>query len=480
MKLGRSSAATCLLFVLMSVSLQASAATWRTTKGLTTELVYTDNIDLAAENERSGLSSVITPRISLNGVGRRMKMNFSYAPSYLYRFYNGGSNGFDHNLSASLNSELYRDVLFLDARANGGISLVDPFGGNPGDGINESDNARQNFSLTIAPYILKHFGSYADLRVGYNFSKVWNEGASSSNGNGVDFSLTSGRRFQIIDWSIDGSITQTEYQAGDDSIFAKINSRVGYAINRNWRINAYVGYDDNDFLNQAGELDGRDSSGFFYGGGVTWKPSSRTTLDLSVADRFFGTNLYFNFRHQSRRSVWTASLTHEPTNSHNESLSNETFQTTDPFGEPILDPSGQPVYIDPDTPLQSSEDYIRRQLRLGYVHTMRRGELGFNGYYTQRDYSGNGRDTTGYGMSADYSRRLLAHLDASLGIGWNTNSDDAGNSDSTDWTIRAGFSRQLSARTNLSLNLQHRRQTSDDASGEYSENRATLTLGTKW
>ncbi|MCP5444187.1 MAG: TIGR03016 family PEP-CTERM system-associated outer membrane protein [Chromatiaceae bacterium] len=475
-----SSLVACLLFILTIVSQQASAATWRTTKGLTNELVYTDNVNLSADDERGGLSSRIAPRISVQGSGRGMKLNFGYSPSYLYRFYSGGDNGFDHNLSANLESELYQDLLFLDAKANGGLRLVDPFGNNPGDGINESDNVRQNFSLSVSPYIRQHFGSYADLKIGYSYSKVWNDGFSSSDGHAADFDLTSGRRFQIVDWGINGSIQQTKYQDGDDSIFANVKGRVGYAINRSWRINAFIGYDDNEFLDQAGERSTTESGGFAYGGGFTWTPSSRTSFDFSVADRFFGTNLYFNFKHKSRRSVWTASLTHEPTNARNESLSSQTFQTTDAFGEPILDPSGEPVYIDPDAPLFSSEDYVRRKLELGYVRTLRRGELGISGFYTERDYSDNRRDTSGYGITANYSRNLLSQFNGDLRISWTNNSSGDGSSDLTNWIVAAGINRQLSARTNLAFNLQHRRQVSDEPSDEYSENRATLTLGTTW
>jgi uncharacterized protein (PEP-CTERM system associated) len=227
-------------------------------------------------------------------------------------------------------------------------------------------------------------------------------------------------------------------------------------------------------------VDSSDSDGAIYGGGATWTPSPRTTFDFSVAKRFFGTNLYFDFRHKSRRNIWTASLSHEPYNARNELLDRETFLQTDAFGDPILDPAGQPVFITTDTPLLNTDDYVRRQFNIGYTRTMRRGTLGITAYYTERDYVNNLRDTSGYGFSVNLSRRLLNHLNATLGMSMSKSTDAVNNPDTTNWSIRAGLNRQLSANTNLSFNLQHVEQISDDPNTEYSENRATLTLGTSW
>jgi len=467
-----------ILILLLSVEVQA--ATWRTTKGLSGSLVYTDNIGLTPTDERGGLTARITPGISLNGDGRRVKLGFGYAPSYLHRFYSGGTNEWVHNLTADLRSELYRDVFFLDARANAGLTLVDPFGTNPGDGINETDNTRQTANISISPYLLQRFGSFADMRLGYTYSRSWTDGFSGSDGHSANISLNSGRRFQVVDWDINGDFNRTVYSGGDDSIFAKLLARVGYRINRKLRINAYFGAEDNNFLRLADAVDEPDTDGTIYGAGATWNPSPRTDLDFAVAHRFFGTNLYFDFTHRNKRSVWTASLTHDPYNARNELLEQQTFQLTDPFGEPVLDPAGNPVFINPDTPLLTTEDYVRRRLNIGWSHSMRRGGLSAGAYYTERSYADDQRDTSNYGISANLSRRLLARINANLGVYWDSTlltTDDVGN---TTWNIRAGLSRQLGARTNLAFNLSHRRNNSDDPDREYTENRATLTLGTSW
>ena len=467
-----------ILILLLSAELQA--ATWRANAGLGGSLVYTDNIGLTPTDERGGTTARITPRISLNGDGRRVQLGLAYAPSYLHRFYEGGEDTWVHNLSANLGSELYRDRLFLDVRANAGLTLVNPFGANPGDGINETDNTRQTASLSISPSVRERFGSYADLQARYTYSTVWADGFNRSDGHSGNINLNSGRRFQLIDWSVNGDFTRTEYSEGDHSIFAKLLARVGYRINRKWRANAYFGAENNNFLTLASAVDEPDSDGTIYGAGATWTPSPRTDLDFGVANRFFGTNLYFNFTHRNKRSVWTASLTHDPNNARNELLNDQTFQFEDAFGEPVLDPSGNPVFINPDSALLTSEDFIRRQLNVGWTHSMRRGSLGARAYYTQRDYADKEKDTSNYGITATLSRQLLSRISANLSVNWFDTlltRDDIGN---TTWDIRVGLSRQMGTRTNLAFNLSHRRNNSDDPGREYTENRATLTLGTSW
>ena len=127
----------------------------------------------------------------------------------------------------------------------------------------------------------------------------------------------------------------------------------------------------------------------------------------------------------------------------------------------------------------ASEDYVRRKLELGYVRTLRRGELGISGFTPSGIIQITG-GYSGYGITANYSRNLLSQFNGDLRISWTNNSSGDGSSDLTNWIVAAGINRQLSARTNLAFNLQHRRQVSDEPSDEYSENRATLTLGTTW
>ena len=468
------------LLVLVLVPLAGEAATWRTNLGLRGDLLYTDNVFLTPDDETGGTTARITPSITTFGVGRRLRLNFAYAPSYLLRLYDGGDDTFVHNLTASLNSELYKDVFFLDARANAGLTLLNPFGVNPGDGINETDNARQTYSIAVSPYLRQHFGGYADLRIGYTYSYLWGDGFDNSDGHAADFSLVSGRRFQIVDWEVQGNALRTEYQDGRYSVFAKVLGRAGYALSRIWRLNGFLGYEDNNFLSLADQLEEPVSNGAIYGAGLTWTPSPRTTLDIGVADRFFGTNLYFDYRHRQRRNLWTASLTHEPQNARNELLNRQTIQQTDAFGNPIFDAAGQPVFIDPDSPLLTTQDYIRRQFRVGYQRQMRRGSLGANAYYTERNYVDDLLDTTTYGLNASVSRNLAARINARIRAEWYRVTASNEIPDVSNWVLRAGLDRQLGRRTHLSLDLQHRRQDSDIGDNTYTENRAMLSLSAFW
>jgi len=240
------------------------AAEWRRSAALSGDLVFTDNVDLSPTDTRSGTTFRIRPSIGLTGTGRRMNMNFFYAGNYTHDFYSGGEDNLIHNLSTNLQSELSKNSLFLDANASARLSLINPFGAdyglNPGDGFGPGsgggqnpaavDNTTQTYRLGISPYIRQHYGPYADLNLRYTHDRVWydSNGGQDSHSNRVNFVLNSGRHFNLVDWSLTGNYQRVEYDAGDHSILANYYARVGYRANRKLRLNAFVGWEDNNFL----------------------------------------------------------------------------------------------------------------------------------------------------------------------------------------------------------------------------------------
>ncbi|MCP3868088.1 MAG: TIGR03016 family PEP-CTERM system-associated outer membrane protein [Gammaproteobacteria bacterium] len=471
-----------LLFVLMLVSsFSVDAATWRTDLGLSASTIYSDNVDLTSVDKQGGWSARITPRIGLTGEGRRLKLDFFYTPSFLYRFYDGGENRWTNNLSTSLWSELYKDFFFIEARADARRDFINPLGAT-GDDVNETDNTTQTVTTSISPYIQTRLSSYADVRVGYTYSRVWfdENRLSGSDGHRADFSLTSGQRFQVIDWTVTGDFQRVEYSRGDHSVFAKFLTRVGYRVSNHWRINGYLGYDDNNFLTLADAANEPESDGTAYGLGATWNPSPRTNLDFAYGHRFFGDNFYFDFRHQARRSVFTASLSHEPYNARNELLNRDTFQRVDAFGNPISYPSGEEVLIDPDTPALTTEDYVRRQLNVGYVLQNKRGSAGLSGYYTVREYFDEREDIDTYGLTGSVSHALGNRIRSSTSLSWRRWELENEDGRDTEWLLNLGLTRPLSRRTNVSLNYLYRDRSSDDPINKYTENRISLSLSSSW
>ena len=170
------------LFVIAAISLStatvASAAEWRSTKGVRVNTTYTDNRDLSDDNEKGEFSLGVTPSLGITGRGARLTLDFRYAPGL--RFRQSGDTSLTQTGAASLNSELYEDVLFLDASANARQSLKNSFGRSGGDDVNRDDNTTQSYTYSVSPYTRHRFGSYADSTLRYTYDGVINTSSDTN------------------------------------------------------------------------------------------------------------------------------------------------------------------------------------------------------------------------------------------------------------------------------------------------------------
>ena len=176
--------ACALSVVVFSMTSTAFAAEWRSSKGLSVDTTYTDNRDLSSDNEEGELSLGVTPSLGITGRGGRLTLDFRYAPGVRFRQHEG--NSFNNNLASSLTSELYRDVLFLDASANARQTLENSNGRSGGDNVNADNDTTQTYTYSISPYTRHHFGAYADSTLRYTFDGVVNNGEECDDGNQDD------------------------------------------------------------------------------------------------------------------------------------------------------------------------------------------------------------------------------------------------------------------------------------------------------
>ena len=476
----------CCLVLLISVSTTVlSAPRWHFTKGMSVGAIYTDNYGLDADNEQDDLGLRVTPRASLRREGSRVKLNLFYAPSLTQHTSSEGGTNIANNLTANLNSELYEDVLFLDASANAFLNQRSSSSGNTGDGASNNNDTTQTYTYLVSPYTRHRLGSYADSELRYPHDGVVNTSGNAENSTSdmLELSIDSGTRFGKTPWGIEGTYQKIDYDDSDDnSKVRNVRGTLSYRLNRVWQANSLIGYENNDI-----ESSSDDPESVNWGVGATWTPSARTRLKFGYGKRFFGENFYFDFSHRRKRSVWTASLTHDLASSRQEQLERQTFPLEDAFGNPILDPSGQPITVDVDSSNLTDAWYQLDRFQTSYTLRGKRDTFTLNAFASERDYLDFSREEKRYGFSASWSHGLSAITGANLTVGWdkfkpkgtlgqNFTEDD----DNDTWVISTGLTHELTTKTNLSLDLSHRDRSSDNRDDEYTENRISLTLGRTW
>ncbi len=300
-------AAVCSVFVVMAYAPITHAIDWRFEPTVSASSIYTDNLRQSANNPEDALILTVTPGFNLRSEGsRRMQGALQYGVTEAARFGDRTSNAINHRLNATGTAELVEDFLFIDSNARISQELISLFG-SPADASINGGNRTNVGSYSISPYVRKRFGTFANAQARYTTSGVifGSDTASDLTSNGVSAGLTSGTRFNDLNWGLNYSIRKTDSRNEGENTFENATATLGYALTRKFRIFGTVGQDWNDFLSAS------DTSGSSYSVGFGWSPTRRTSIEASAGERFFGRTFSLAGRHQTRQTRWTLRYTED-------------------------------------------------------------------------------------------------------------------------------------------------------------------------
>lgn len=139
---------------------------------------------------RDDFVTYLTPSVSVTADTPRLQGSLFYAPTVQLYAYNGNQDSVGHNLTSSATLTVLADGLFINANAYaavqprfGGVSSG-YFGGFGGGAANLSrDQQTQTASFSVEPYAVHRFGDVGTAKVGYTYTKSYNNGYGTSFGN---------------------------------------------------------------------------------------------------------------------------------------------------------------------------------------------------------------------------------------------------------------------------------------------------------
>jgi hypothetical protein len=435
------------------------AGDWTLTNNISLSADFSDNLDLSSDGD-AGVRLRARPRIDLEGEGGRVSGGLSYAPN-LYTEFGGNrpQDGINHYLDADFNSELVRNTLFFDARASAGITTTTTANSvGPGD-IEYSNDASQVFTLALSPYTQHRLGSSATLLV--RLDADWVEGDGSGNidsfGLAGEARLSSGSRFARAPWSAYARRHELRYDSGTDQRDT-VGGSLGYRIDRQWRLDGNLGYEQNKIRTARAETDG-----MFYSGTVFWTPTPRTELTAELGERYFGPFWNVEGSHKSRRTTLNLAFAREVSNTRADILDND-------FVSPLAGPSTQILPVD-----FVDEDYLTTRLSFDVQGNGRRTNVGAGISWEERSYEVTLKEQQIFRVTADASRRLGSNLNGNLRFSWE-DIEDSTTDDSQNYALSLGVSRTLGRESSVGVDVSRRERFSDNSAREYTEHRLSITL----
>jgi len=298
----------------LGLSGSAWAAEWKLGASVAARETYTDNVTLSAASvAKSDWITELTPTFTAKKDGARLKVNASYSNQNLFYANDSRRNQTYHQLNARANAELFENEIFLDTTASISQASISPLGSSGADNTSATSNVTSVRATTVSPYWIHRFGSTATLNARYTISDVSNSsgGFSSSTNSSTNVSLASGSAFGQILWGLNFSDQTVDYQSRSDVSFSTTSASLGYLVSSRLRLTGTAGTENNSYASTSGAATG----GSFWNVGVSWAPSTRTSLDLGFGHRYYGKSLNMAFKTRGIYSSWAADYSESVTTS---------------------------------------------------------------------------------------------------------------------------------------------------------------------
>jgi len=469
-----------------------SAGEWRVKSGLNVGEVYTDNVELDDSDKESKFISVVRPTFNLVGKGNRA--NVSFISSFEFNNSGSGADSFSPKISANADAELFEDVLFIDADLSSNQSTIDPFSAAGNSQLNKSDNVTTTYDYSISPYIVKHFGQTADLRLRYTYDDQINKGDELSDSvlQSVVATLQSGRDFSRLTWALTSDYQDTDYESDESSSGQDGSSEqwsnsltLGYKLNRKFELKGTIGKEWNNYQT----FDDDDTDDQFWDVGVVWTPNKRTTLDAGYGKHFYSTTPRFSLSHKTRKTTFSTSYTRSLSDTRSERSNPNVFSFSDSLRDQLSEQSQLT-----DSAIDELEQSVSQALFLNNNPTFRdQGVFVSELFESSFSVKGKRTTTTVYlreskqiredvdedavftSTGVRLERKLSSKYTLNSRLTWDERKDQDGlTSDRTLWHL--SLRRKLGARTAVSIAYSYGERDSDRVNDDYKENRVSLNF----
>ncbi len=491
----------------LMVALPAQAQ-WNVTPSLSLTETFTDNVALQSDaNKRSQWVTEATPGIALYGRNSRVQLSARASASF-FQYSNSKPSGTRRNngqYDANGRVKVVDELLYVDATARGNARSISAFGlGEENRFSNE--NSTDVSSWSVSPYLTRRFGNIAVamLRYTHEETKAADSRFGNSSSDGAAFTLGSGRAWRDIGWTL--RYTREDLETDRFGSTSSENALLGlsYAVHRTLRLTATGGYDSYDY-EAAG---GANTAGPSWSVGYAWRPSARTSVDMSVGRHFLGNTGSLAASHRSRNTVWRLTYSDGVTNTRQQFSGLQGVDTTllldSLFAQSIPDPlarrqaieeyllaTGLPLSTAQEVNYLSNRYFRQKQARASFAFNKRAHGSVVSLFVNEREALSTGEADAGLlgsslftlndnvrqaGASAAHSYRIDARTSATATLTATRNLSLTTNVERDQQSLRLGLSRRFSRKLLGSVELRHRRGDRGLSGAGYTENAVSATL----
>jgi hypothetical protein len=233
----------------------------------------TNNVNLKPSSQaQSDLVSLITPELAIDERGTRTCLRGTIAaPATLYVKTGGENNKIYPSASLLGHAEVLEQLFFIDGSIQVSQQFLTPFGAQPVDLSNATQNRYTAANYRISPYIkgVTTDGTRYEVRNNNTWTNLSGAPIATSNAYYNEWLAHVASPDARTGWSLDYDWNDVKFNNQPPLITELTRGTVFYQVDPNVRVSADGGYEDNRYT----FTDYRDA---IYGVGVRWRPTPRT------------------------------------------------------------------------------------------------------------------------------------------------------------------------------------------------------------
>jgi hypothetical protein len=151
----------------------ALAENWKFSASASATETYTSNVDYTSGSLAEGdFATTLGATLNINGEGARFKLNGSIGAYALFYVTETQNNSFAPNVNLTGTLEAIENFAYVDASAFVTQTFSSPFGAQPSDLVNATQNRYTQQTYTVSPYIKGVFGS-SNISYRLRFDNYW-------------------------------------------------------------------------------------------------------------------------------------------------------------------------------------------------------------------------------------------------------------------------------------------------------------------
>ena len=421
---------------------------------------YSDNIYLSPPGEtRSGYITQITPEVTVTGKGKRLDMFAHYRMKNIFYDNYNIDNRRQHSLDSSIKSELIEDMLYLDGNASFNQQYISVNGITDPDNLAPSGNTTNVVNYNISPYFLKKLSptTIANLRYTAGETRYRSKSLSvnDTERQSIQAGLSGDTELSRLKWSLSHQYEKTRTTTGSETTFEKSRAEGQYKVTSQIYLIGQGGYEANKYARLS---TGRKTEGSMWGLGVRWIPSPRTSAELVLGERYFGSTSKLTLAHKTR--LLNINLSYSEDYTTGSGLVSEA---------PVFDDSGNPLFL-PTLPSISTDTYLDRKLAFSLGASTPRTTLSVASSYIRRESQFSLTDEDIYYVNGIFNRKLGGRTSLILNGYLQLRNPRVLPDESKQAEATLGVSRQTGASTNVSLNYSFLKRVTYNSPVDYERN----------